>query len=99
MAGTIIQFVLLLMAHAAAGIFSSTLKYSKKTTYMIWGAWAVLQTGLLFYTEFVLTHWALQFFAGFVLSLVGQYAIFFATSLYILISNICSLSAILEIPI
>ena len=80
MAGTIIQFVLLLMAHAAAGIFSSTLKYSKKTTYMIWGAWAVLQTGLLFYTEFVLTNWALQFFVAFVLSLVGQYVIFFATT-------------------
>ena len=80
MAGTIIQFILLLMAHAAAGIFSSTLKYSKKTTYMIWGAWAVLQTGLLFYTEFVLTNWALQFFVAFVLSLVGQYVIFFATT-------------------
>ena len=80
MAGTIIQFVLLLIAHAAAGIYSSTLKYSKKITYIIWGAWVVLQTGLLFYTEFVLTDWALQFFVGFVLSLVGQYVIFFATT-------------------
>ena len=80
MAGTIIQFILLLIAHAAAGIYSSTLKYSKKTTYIIWGAWVVLQTALLFYTEFLLTNWALQFFVGFVLSLVGQYVIFFVTT-------------------
>ena len=80
MTGTIIQFILLLIAHAAAGIFSSTLKYSKRITYIIWGSWVVLQTGLLFYTEFVLTDLALQFFVGFVLSLVGQYVIFFATT-------------------
>lgn len=80
MTGTIIQFILLLIAHAAAGIYSSTLKYSKKTTYIIWGTWVVLQTALLFYTEFVLTNWALQFFVGFVLSLVGQYVIFFVTT-------------------
>lgn len=80
MAGTIIQFILLLIAHAAAGIYSSTLKYSKKTTYIIWGTWVAIQTALLFYTEFVLTNWALQFFVGFVLSLVGQYVIFFATT-------------------
>ena len=80
MTGTIIEFILLLVAHAAAGIFSSTLKYSKKTTYIIWGTWVVLQTALLFYTEFVLTNWALQFFFGFVLSLVGQYVIFFVTT-------------------
>ena len=80
MTGTIVEFILLLLAHSAAGIYSSTLKYSKKTTYIIWGTWIVLQTALLFYTEFVLTNWALQFFAGFALSLVGQYVIFFVTT-------------------
>ena len=80
MFGTTIHFILLLIAHAAAGIYSSMLKYSKKTTYIIWGTWIVLQTALLFYTEFVLTNWALKFFAGFALSLVGQYVIFFATT-------------------
>ena len=80
MTGMIIEFKLLLVAHAAAGIFSSTLKYSKKTTHIIWGTWVALQTALLFYTEFVLTNWALQFFVGFILSLVGQYVIFFATT-------------------
>ena len=80
MTGTIVEFILLLIAHAAAGIYSSTLKYSKKVTYLVWGTWVVLQTGLLFFTEFVLTNWALQFFVGFVLSLVGQYVIFFVTT-------------------
>ena len=80
MTETIAEFILLLIAHAVAGIYSSTLKYSKKITYIVWGAWVVLQTGLLFFTEFVLTNWALQFFVGFVLSLVGQYVIFFVTT-------------------
>ena len=80
MAGTFIQFVLLLIAHAAAGIYSSTLKYRKKTTYIVWAVWIILQTTLLFYTEFVLTDWTLKFLVGFVLSLVGQYVIFFLTT-------------------
>ena len=80
MPGMIIEFILLLIAHAAAGIYSSTLKYNKKITYIIWGVWIAFQTTLLLYTEFVLTNWALQFFVGFVLSLVGQYVIFFVTT-------------------
>ena len=80
MYGTVIQFILFLLAHAAAGIYSSTLKYSKKITYIVWGVWVTLQTSLLFYTEFVLTNSALRFFVGFVLSLIGQYAIFFITT-------------------
>ena len=80
MTGTIVEFVLLLVAHAIAGIYSSTLRYSKKVTYVIWGAWIAVQSAILFVTEFILTNWASQFFVGFVLSLVGQYAIFFATT-------------------
>jgi signal transduction histidine kinase len=80
MIGMIVEFILLLIAHAAAGIYSSTLKYSKKVTNIIWGAWVFLQTGLLLFTEFVLTNWTLQFFVGFILSLIGQYVIFFATT-------------------
>ena len=80
MTGTVVEFIILLIAHAAAGIYSSPLKYSKRITYLIWGIWVALQTGLLFYTEFVLTNWALQFFVGFILSLLGQYAIFFVTT-------------------
>ncbi len=80
MIGTIVEFMLLLIAHATAGIYSSTLKYSKKTTYMIWATWVAVQSALMFCTEFVLTHLALQFFVGFILSLIGQYIIFFATT-------------------
>lgn len=80
MIGMIVEFLLILIAHAAVGIYSFTLKYSKRTTCIIWGTWVALQVGLLFYTEFVLTKWALQFFVGFVLSLVGQYVIFFLTT-------------------
>ena len=77
---TIIEFLFTLIAHAVAGVYSSTLKYSKKITYLVWGTWIVLQGGLLFYTEFVLVDVASRFFVGFILSLVGQYAIFFATT-------------------
>lgn len=80
MASTIMEFLIVLVAHAAAGMYSSTLKYSKKITYLIWGTWVVLQSMLLFYTEFVLTGVAPQFFVGFILSLIGQYVIFFATT-------------------
>ena len=80
MPGTIIQFIFFLIAHAAAGVYSSTLKYSKKFTYILWGIWVAIQTALLFLTEFVFTNEVLQFLVGFVLSLIGQYAIFFITT-------------------
>ena len=80
MTGTFIELILILVAHAAAGIYSSTLKYSKKTTYIIWGTWLALQTAFLLYSELVLTNWTLQFFFGFILALVGQYVIFFVTT-------------------
>lgn len=80
MAGTVIEFIILLIAHAAAGIYSSTLKYRKRVTYTAWGIWIAVQTALLLYTEFALTNFALQFFVGFILSLFGQYVIFFVTT-------------------
>lgn len=80
MTESIVEFILLLITHAAAGIYSSTLKYSKKKTFIIWGIWIAIQTVLLFYTEYILTNWALQFVVGFILSLIGQYVIFFATT-------------------
>ena len=80
MTATIIELILLLVAHATAGIYSSPLKYSKKTTYIIWGAWIAFQTALLLCSELVLKDWVLQFFIGFILALVGQYVIFFVTT-------------------
>ena len=80
MTGTIIELILICIAHAAAGIYSSTRKYSKKITYIIWCSWIVLQTTLLVYTESFQTNWSHQFFFGFIFPLVGQYAIFFVTT-------------------
>ncbi len=80
MVSTIIELFIVLVAHAVSGMYSSTLKYSKKITYLIWGTWIVLQGVLLFFTEFVLMDVASQFFVGFILSLIGQYVIFFATT-------------------
>ena len=80
MAGTIIELILVYIAHAAAGIYSSTRKYSKKITYIIWCSWIALQSALLVYTESFQTNWSLQFFFGFIFPLVGQYAIFFVTT-------------------
>ena len=77
---TIIEFIILLLSHAAAGLYSSEMKYSKRIVHLIWGIWVSLQIGLLFYTEYVLTNWTLQFFTGFVLALVGQYVIFILTT-------------------
>jgi Tfp pilus assembly protein PilV len=80
MTGTIIELILVYIAHAAAGIYSSTRKYSKKITYIIWCSWIVLQTALLVCTESFQTNWSHQFFFGFIFPLVGQYAIFFVTT-------------------
>ena len=80
MTETVFGFLFLLVAHAIAGIYSAPLKYSKRKTYIIWGTWVVLQCGLLFYTEYVLTDLTQQFFLGFILSLIGQYVIYFLTT-------------------
>lgn len=80
MVSTIIEFLIILVAHAAYGMYSATLKYSKKITYLIWGTWVVLQSALLFCAEFVLKDVGPQFFVGYILSLLGQYIIFFGTT-------------------
>ena len=80
MTGTVVEFLILLVAHAAAGIYSSTPRYNKRVTYLIWGGWIVLQGAVLWCAEFIFTNLALQFFFGFVLSIIGQYALFFLTT-------------------
>ena len=80
MIGAMIEILILLVVHAAAGIYSSDLKYSKKRTYLIWGMWIALQALVLWYTEFVLTNQTLQFFSGFMLPILGQYTVFIATT-------------------
>ena len=58
---TIIEFLITLMAHSAFGIYSSTLKYNKRLTHLIWGIWILLQGSLFFYSEFILKSTTTQF--------------------------------------
>ena len=80
MPGIILKFITLLISHAVTGIYSSTLKYSKKITYIVWGVWIIIQTGLLLMSEFVVTDKTFQFLVGFISPFVGQYSIFFLTT-------------------
>lgn len=77
---SIISFVIVLITHAVGGIFSSDLKYGKKTTYMIWGAWVLLQGALMSYSELFVADAMLRSLLGFILTILGQYVIFFATT-------------------
>ena len=77
---TIIEILITLIVHSAFGIYSSTMKYSKKLTHLIWGIWILLQGSLFFYTEFILKNATTQFLFGFVLSFIGQYIIFLTTT-------------------
>ena len=76
----IVELIILLVVHAAAGIYSSTLKFSRKTTCFIWTAWIILQSILLIYTELFLTDTTAKFFAGFIPPIISQYVIFLATT-------------------
>ena len=77
---TLMEFLIILIAHSICGIYSSTLKYSKKITYFIWGMWVLVQGIILCIAEFVITVESIKFFMAFVFSLVGQYVIFFLTT-------------------
>ena len=80
MLGTTIELILICLAHAVVGIYSTTLKNSKKLTCIIWGAWIALQSALFFYVEVALINSPLMFFFGFIFPLVGQYVLFFVTT-------------------
>ena len=72
--------LVVLVAHAISGIYSSDLKYSKKTTFSVWGIWVVFQGIIGCFSEFVTKDVGLKFFLGFVTAYVFQYIIFFATT-------------------
>ena len=72
--------LVVLVAHAISGIYSSDLKYSKKTTFFVWGIWVVFQGIIGCFSEFVTKDVGLKFFLGFVTAYVFQYIIFFATT-------------------
>ena len=72
--------LVVLVSHAISGIYSSDLKYSKKTTFLVWGIWVVFQGIIGCFSEFVTKDVGLKFFLGFVTAYVFQYIIFFATT-------------------
>ena len=75
-----IELLLILIVHAISGIYSTTLKYSKKTTFIIWGIWFALQGSVWCFGEFVIDDIALKFLLVFVSAFVFQYVVFFVTT-------------------
>ena len=80
MISLIFEQLVVLVAHAISGIYSSDLKYSKKTTFSVWGIWVVFQGIIGYFSEFVIKDIGMKFFLGFVTAYVFQYIIFFATT-------------------
>ena len=76
----LIEQLFVLVAHAISGIYSSNLKYSKKTTFVIWSIWLVLQGCLWCFGEFVINDIGMKFFSIFISAFILQYIIFFATT-------------------
>ncbi len=80
MALLIVQILLILIAHTIAGIYSSTLKCNKKTAFLFWSIWIIIQGSLTVYCDCYLKHPFWSFFIGFILAFIGQYAVFFLTT-------------------
>ena len=80
MTSIFIEMLVVLMAHAISGIYSSNLKYSKKTTFAIWSIWIVLQGSLWSFGELLIKNVGMKFFSIFVTAFIFQYIIFFATT-------------------
>lgn len=76
----LIEQLFILVAHAISGIYSSNLKYSKKTTFVIWSIWLVLQGCLWCFGEFVINDIGMKFFSIFVSAFILQYIVFFTTT-------------------
>ena len=76
----LIEQLFILVAHAISGICSSNLKYSKKTTFVIWSIWLVLQGCLWCFGEFVINDIGMKFFSIFISAFILQYIVFFATT-------------------
>ena len=76
----LIEPVAILIAHAVSGIYSSSLKYSKKTTFVVWGIWFALQGCLWCFGEFVINNIGMKFLSVFVSAFVFQYIVFFTTT-------------------
>lgn len=79
-ASILIEQLIVLVAHVISGIYSSNPKYSKKTTFVIWGIWLMLQGGIWYFGEFMINNLDLKFFLVFVSAFIFQYIVFFATT-------------------
>ena len=77
---TLFEQLIVLLAHAISGIYSSELKYSKKTTFLIWGIWVFVQSAVWYFGEFVLKDFGMKFFVIFVSAFFFQYVVFFVTT-------------------
>ena len=77
---SLVEFLIILISHSICGIYSSTLKYSKKISYFVWAMWMFFQGTVFFIAEFIIKAEIIKFFMAFVFSLAGQYVIFFLTT-------------------
>ena len=80
MISVLFEFLIILIAHAISGMYSSNLKYSKKTTFIIWGIWLLLQGCIWGFGEFVINNIGLKFLLVFVSGFVFQYVVYFVTT-------------------
>ena len=74
------EFLTVLFAHIAVGIFAMPLKYSKRVSVLVWGCWGLVQFVLLSVTSRVTLPWGLTFLISFFSTYIGQYLLFFILS-------------------
>ena len=74
------EFLTVLFAHIAVGIFAMPLKYSKRISALVWGCWGLVQFVLLSVTSRVTLPWGLTFLISFFSTYIGQYLLFFILS-------------------
>ena len=51
---SILEIIIFLVSHAVVGLYSSTLKFSKRSTKFVWVGWIFIQTTLMCCSEFLI---------------------------------------------
>ena len=77
---SILEIIIFLVSHAVVGLYSSTLKFSKRSTKFVWVGWIFIQTTLMCCSEFLIKDLTVKFILGFFLPFLGQYIVFFLTT-------------------
>ena len=62
---SLVEFLIILISHSICGIYSSTLKYSKKISYFVWAMWMFFQGTVFFIAEFIIKRKFYFFFKDF----------------------------------